>query len=300
MKGCFVFTLILFGMLGAPLAGTGFESHDVIEQKPNGKINWTRGTISAKGKALPDENESDKSKALQDAVMAAAEDARKNLIQLIKGIRVDSRIKAGDILVASETIRGKLNEILAALKPIEPINHFSDEGVAVELKMPLKGAFTQLLLPADIKRIEPIKQVDSNNSGSNSKNSDKSKATPPPPVRPKTVLYTGMIVDAKGLSEVQPAIVPKIVDESGQEIYGPAFASREYALQVGLSGYTRTLPSAENDDRIKDNPLIVKGLKTKDFGGSVIVVSNSDAAKLRQASEHLSFLRKCRVIIVLD
>jgi len=300
MKGCFVFILVILSMLGAPLIGSGKESNDVIEQKPTGQINWTKGTVSAKGKALPDENETNDSKALQVAITAAGQDARKNLVQLIKGIRIDSNTEVGDILVASETIKNKLNEILEALKPIEPIRYLSDESIEVKLQMPFKSAFAQLILPADIKQIKPIKQVNPTKSGSNSNASDSSKATASVPIRSKPILHTGMIVDAKGLSEAKPSIVPKIIDESGQEIYGPAFVSREYALQAGMSGYTHTLASAKTDPRIKDNPLIVKGLKTKNLERSVIVVSNSDAAKLRQASEHLSFLRKCSVIIVLD
>ena len=300
MKGCLVFLVVLLGMLGSPFVASGLESHDVIEQKPAGLINWTQGTLAARGKALPDENESDKTQALQAAVHAAGQDARKNLVQLIKGIRIDSATQAGDILVASETIKSKLNEILEALEPIEPIRYLSDDSVEIKLQMSLRGAFAQLILPAEIKQINPIKQVNPVKPGSGSTPSQKSKETAATSTQSKPVLYTGMIVDAKGLTDVEPAIVPKIIDESGQEIYGPAFVSREYALQAGMSGYTHTLASAKTDPRIKDNPLIVKGLKTETVGGSVIVVSNSDAAKLRQASEHLSFLRKCSVIVVLD
>ena len=300
MKGYFVCILVFLGILGAPFIGFGIESHDVIEQKPTGQINWTKGTVSATGKALPDENETDKSQALQAAVTAAGQDAGKNLVQLIKEISIDSNTAMGDILVASETIKSKLKEILDALKPIEPTSHLPDGTVMIKLQMSLKGAFAQLILPADIKQIEPIKQVNPVKPDPKADTSVKSKAPAPAPIQSKPILYTGMIVDAKGVSDVKPAIVPKIVDESGQEIYGPAFVSREYALQVGMSGYTRTLSSAKIDPRIKENPLIVKGLKTKNNGRSVIVVSNSDAAKLRQASEHLSFLRKCSVIIVLD
>ena len=205
-----------------------------------------------------------------------------------------------DILVASETIKSKLNELLENLEPIAPISHLPDGSVEVKLQMSLKGPFMQLILPADIKQIKPIQQVNPPKSESSSNPSNKSKPTASAPIRSKPILHTGMIVDARGLSEVRPAIVPKIVDESGQEIYGPAFVSREYVLQAGMSGYSHTLASAKTEPRIKDNPLIVKGLKTKGPGGSIIVVSNSDAAKLMQASEHLSFLRKCSVIIVLD
>ena len=109
-----------------------------------------------------------------------------------------------------------------------------------------------------------------------------------------------MIVDAKGISEVRPALVPKIIDETGKEIYGPAFVSREFVIRSGMSSYMKNLSSAREDPRVKPNPLVVKGLKTKSLGRSIIVVSNADALKLRRVSEHLSFLKKCRVIIVLD
>lgn len=300
MKGCFVFILIVLGVLGIPFIGSGLESHDVIEQNSTGQINWTNGFISAKGKAGPDEKDLDPPQAQQSALNAAIGVARENLLQLIKGIRIDSNTKVGDILVGSETVRSKLKEILDTLKPIGTINHLPDEVVEVTLQMSIKGAFAQLILPADIKQIKPIKQVNPVKSDANAKTDKNSQALAATPTRLKSIVHTGMIVDTKGLSDVRPVIVPKIVDESGQEIYGPAFVSREYAIQSGMSGYTRTLESAKNDLRIKDNPLIVKGLKTKSSGRSVIVVSNSDASKLRKASEHLSFLRQCGVIIVLD
>ena len=300
MKGCIVFIVIILGMISSPFIGSALAFGDVIEEKPGGQINWTKGTLSAKGRGLFDENETDKSKLLEEAVNAANQDARKNLIQLIKSIRIDSDSTAGDILVASETIKSKLNEMIGTLQPIEPIRYLSDEGVEVRLQMPLRGAFSQLILPADIKQINPIKQVNPAKPGSKSNPSQNPKDIAPASNQSEPILYTGMIVDAKGLSEVKPAIVPKIVDETGQEIYGPAFVSREYALEFGMSGYTRVLAVAKNDPRIKDNPLVVKGLKTMNIGGSVIVVSNSDAARLKQASEHLSFLRQCSVIIVVD
>ena len=92
----------------------------------------------------------------------------------------------------------------------------------------------------------------------------------------------------------------KIVDEAGQEVYGSAFVSREYAVQQGMSGYGKTLEASKQNQRVADNPLTVRGLRTDGPGRSDIVISNADAAKLKNASEHLSFLKKCRVMIVVD
>jgi hypothetical protein len=95
-------------------------------------------------------------------------------------------------------------------------------------------------------------------------------------------------------------MVPKILDENNQEVYGSAFVSREYAVQQGMSGYARDLKEILKDQRVSDYPLVVKGLKTSGPGRSEIVISNADASKLRGISESLYFMKKCRVIIVVD
>jgi len=41
-------------------------------------------------------------------------------------------------------------------------------------------------------------------------------------------------------------------------------------------------------------------LRTQWPGLCDFVIKNIDATKLRSASEHLTFLRECRVIIILD
>jgi len=93
---------------------------------------------------------------------------------------------------------------------------------------------------------------------------------------------------------------PKIIDENGQEVYGSAFVSREYAVQQGMSGYAKDITAAQSNPRVTNNPLTVQGLKTEGPGNADIVISNADAFKLRSASEHLSFMKKCRVMIVVD
>ena len=95
-------------------------------------------------------------------------------------------------------------------------------------------------------------------------------------------------------------MVPKILDEDAREVYGSAFVSREYAVQKGMSGYSTDLAAAQTNQRVADNPLTVKGLRTIGAEHSDVVISNTDAHRLRSASENLSFMRKCRVIIVID
>ena len=95
-------------------------------------------------------------------------------------------------------------------------------------------------------------------------------------------------------------MVPVVIDENGRKIFGPAFISRESAVQYGASAYEKDIQRAKKNPRVGTNPLVVKGLRTEGSIATNIVISNSDALILRSKPEHLTFLKKCRVIIVID
>jgi len=106
-------------------------------------------------------------------------------------------------------------------------------------------------------------------------------------------------VDTRGF-QVKPAMSPKVVDEDGNEVYGSSYVSRDYAINQGMAGYAKDLASAQTNDRVTNNPLTVKGIKTADTGDSDIVISNADAASIKGSADNLTFLQKCRVMVVLD
>jgi hypothetical protein len=51
---------------------------------------------------------------------------------------------------------------------------------------------------------------------------------------------------------------------------------------------------------VTDRPVTIKALRTAGAAKCDMVISDSDAAKLTSAAENLSFLQKCRVMVVLD
>ena len=172
---------------------------------------------------------------------------------------------------------------------IETLRKYQYDGtVEVWSQMSLSGGFSQLILPPEIRQIEPIKQVFKTNSPSRLRTRSRSSD-----------IFTGMVVDARNIQAV-PVLAPRILDENLEEVFGPAYASREFAVQHGMVRYTTDLLKAKLHPRISVHPLIVKALKTILPGRCDFIISNADAAKLRSASEHLLFLRECRVVIVLD
>ena len=280
MKNKPIFALALVFLLIIPVIvyGDEYQDQDVIEKKAKGCINWSKGTVQAKGigtlskKLHGDVNDS--SAALEDAKL----DARLKIFEVVKGIRIDGTTVVGDYAAENNVIISKIEGIVKNAEVVKK-EYFSDGTVEVTMEMNFKGGFAQLVLPREIRPLESIK--------------------PMAPVKNSSSVFTGLVVDAKGLGS-KPVMSPKILDETGQEVYGSAFVSREYAVQQGMSGYSKDLTAAKNNQRVAGNPLTVKGLRIEGNGHSDIVISNADASRLRSASENLSFMRKCRVVIVVE
>jgi len=266
--------------------GNTQEWQDLLENMGSGSINWSKGLVVAKGIGAPPQQYYGKPQARPTALRAARLDAMRNILEAIQGVRIDSTTTVRNFATESDIITSKVEGMVQGAKVVKQ-EYLSDGTVEVMVEMSLYGGFSQLVLPAEIKQVETIKPV----------LPEPRQESETPPV--SSAVYTGLVVDARGLN-ARPAMAPKIMDESGQEVYGSAYVSREFAVQQGMSGYAKEIDAARQNPRVTANPLMVKGLKTDGPGGADVVISNADAAKLRSASENLSFLKKCRVMIVVD
>ena len=295
MKKYSILSMVFAVLLIFPAYGFCNEWQEVIENIGKGSINWTKGIIQATGIGASPEEYYGKAQARPMALRAARLDAVRNLLEVTQGVRIDSATVVKNFAVTNDVIMAKVSGMVKGTQIVKQ-KYLSDGTVEVTMQMSLYGGFAQLVLPQEIKQIEPIKSV-------TSLSVEPPKPSPAIPSKtagkPTSEIYTGLVVDAIGL-KARPAMFPKIVDENGQEVYGSAFVSREYAVQQGMSGYAKDMTAAQSNPRVTNNPLTVKGLKTEGPGKADIVISNADAFELRSASEHLSFMKKCRVIIVVE
>lgn len=282
--------LIMF-FTSAPAAAHGADLLSLIEFKDHGSIDWTAGVVTAKGLGDPTSYSYDTGTGAnhQQAIAEAITKARHNLLETIVGLRIDAQHRVIDIVENYPSIMTNLREMAYKAPEVENLRSYLYDGeVEVWSRMSLNGGFSQLILPTDIRQIESIKQVRPRRNSADRLNRRRSQE-----------IYTGMVVDARGIEAV-PAIAPRILDENLEEVFGPTYASREFAVQHGVVRYATNIWQAKFDLRVSDNPIVVKALKTVWPGRCDFVISNADADKLRSASEHLLFLRECRVIIVLD
>jgi hypothetical protein len=276
-----IIVLIVFACLAGNTSAQLLGTIKDVEQSvgSSGKVDWTTGVITAVGIGAPPAQPANAAQARAMAERAAQVVAYRNLLESVKGVRVDSTTTVENFIVTSDVIRTEVNGIIQGAMIMDK-KYMSDGSVEVTVGMKLTGALADALLP-------------------------KTLPTPPTgltgslaPAAPGQ-LYTGLIVDARGLG-VRPAMAPKILNEDGKEVYGSAWISRDYAVREGMVGYLKDPVQAQTNPRVTDKPLMVKALKVAGDARVDMVITNADAAMLHNASENLSMLQKCRVIILVD
>ncbi|HLZ20032.1 MAG TPA: hypothetical protein VKO67_10475, partial [Smithellaceae bacterium] len=209
---------------------------------------------------------------------------------------IDSQTVVKDFTVESDVINTQVEGLVKGAQVVKQ-EYMSDGTVEVTMRMPLYGDLSRVVLPAALdkkKDVPPPAPAPASVAPAPAP-----AVTAPAPVAPVPAAYTGLVVDARGVS-ARPAMSPRVYDEDGKEVYGSANVDREYAVQQGMSGYARDLTAAQSNQRVTANPLTVKGLRASGPGRSDLVISNADAQSIRASAETMTFMKKCRVMIVLD
>lgn len=245
----------------------------------NGSVDWSSQVIRATGIGAGNENlPLPRQRAL--AIRAAKVDAWRNLLETVKGVALTSETTVRNAMVENDVIMTKVEGIVKGTTMVGEPKYLSDGSVEVTMEMPITGALTDAVLPTQLGG-----QVWTTGQ--------------PIPQQPGGGVFTGLIVNAKGLG-VRPAMAPQILDENGNEIYGSKYVSREWAVQMGMVGYDKDLNRASKNDRVTDNPLVIKALKVSGSNKADVVISAADAAKIQAAAANQNFLDKCKVMFIVD
>jgi hypothetical protein len=284
-----IFSLSL--LLVLPLAMPGLADGPLIQVLDTGCIDWSAGTIRARGVAAPAAiNEGTAPESPSVILDAARRMAEANLMETAGLIPINAASRVADRMAQSADFKDGLIAF-ARNATLTRQEYLSDGTVEIELTMNLTGGFSQFVLPEEIRQVDSVFTV---------------TAADPDNKRPAVSAdgpggsaHTGLIIDGTGIG-AKPSLVPVVVDESGDAIYGPAFVSREFAVSRGMSGFVTTLAAARSDKRVGSSPLVVKAIRTRSTGATDLVVSSADGARLRSSVVHLNFLKACQVIIVMD
>ena len=284
--------------------GVGFCQDKVsisewVDKVGQGSVNWSAGYIEAVGIGDPPDRLIGKAAARPAAVRAATVVAQRNLLEIIQGVQVDSATTVRDSMVDSDVINTQVKGLVKGAQMVGKPDYMSDGTVEVILRIPLYGQLAKIIMvPAMAKPPAPPEPAPAAPAPVAPAPVVTAPVTPAP-AAPAPVAYTGMVVDARGI-QARPAMSPRVFDEDGKEVYGSANVDREYAVQQGMSGYARDLNAAQSNQRVTANPITIKALRSSGAGKSDLIISNADAQQIRSAAENMTFMKKCRVMVVLD
>lgn len=255
----------------------------VYQQVPNaGNINWQDQIIRATGIGAPNPK-MPLAAQRAGALEAAKRIALRNLLETVKGMSITSETTVRNAMMENDVITTSVSGIVRNFKVVDT-RYMSSGDVEVDVEVPISGVLTDALLPQMGQPMGVGQGFPFDASGYS---------------LPQNVVFTGLIIDARGVG-ARPAMAPKILDESGNEVYGTGYVSREYAVQIGVVGYEKDINRAKTNERVTDNPLVVKATKASGTNKADIVISNNDAQNVVGAAKNLNFMENCKVMVILD
>lgn len=269
------------------------EEGSMVVKVGHGEVNWTGKTITVTGSCAPNlKGGAVPAQVRLQTERCAEMDAYRKLLEIVKGVNVDSQQTVGAQMQATPEVKAKVEGIIKGMKRIDT-QYYADGGVDVVVQMTMDGPLTEAVVkPPEAK---PAEAKPAEAKPPEAKPAEKKIVEQPK--ENTAAKYTGLIVDARGL-KVVPALAPKILDENGKEIYGKDRVEPEVLKSSSLVAYFLNVDSAKKNPKVTDNPLILKASKVADNGKADLVLSKDDAAKLQ--GPDAAYLKKGRVVVVVD
>jgi len=325
-NGMFVFNCAMILMLISAYTIFASQAGEVTEWIGlNGGINWTKGTVTSEGigGVKPGTVQNRISQAM--ACRAALSDARRNLLEIINGVRVESETYVEHIIHKVNTVKTSVEGVVRGAVIRE--RDLNDDGTCrVVIEAPLSGPFATTIY----EHVQPNKQswlqlksftqyVKAITLFQNTAYAADKSATPSittliddlakrvsrleqlmvhqtEPVKTVTSTDpTGLVIDARG-SNFIPSLHPRVREVKGGILYPLGNKKQEGRL---ISLFMNDLILAQNHPRVGEHPFVVKALRTYGKYRTEIVLGKDSAKTIQQMIKN-DFLDHAEVIIVLD
>jgi hypothetical protein len=277
-----ILTLLLSNVsVVAQAAGEG-AGHYTDMVTPNGRADWTTGMVTAKGIGIPSKNPVSALQAKEMAKSAAWAVALRNLLEVVKGVRVDSTTTVNNFVTTNDEVRTRVEGMVKGAKLVKE-QEMPDGSFETTVEMKLTGDFSGVVLPKSSPRTDPLPQY----------------KKPVVDGHPVSKSYSGLVVDARGTG-AHTALAPRILNEQGDEAYSVAYVEQRDVAEQGIAIYVPDLPSAQANPRVTSTPLLVKALRASGENHTDLVVSDADAQTIHGVPAHFKFLKQAKVLVILD
>ncbi|OJT24620.1 hypothetical protein BO221_15900 [Archangium sp. Cb G35] len=242
-------------------------------------VDWQRQVLRVTGDGPPDVKASNPSQARLGAERSAKEDAFADLLEQVKGLRLRADRTVGEEMAREET-RRQIEDVLRGYKVVQK-RYFSDSGVQMEVEVPL-GALTSVL-------VTPAPAAGTTTTAT----TEPAEAKPAGTKKDARAKHTGLVLDARKL-DMMPVLAPRVLDESGQSLYGLETLSAEARKSTGVAGFFKSLEAARKSELVGAKPLVLEASRLQ---GSDLLLG-PDAAKALEGMDP-GLLAEGRVAILI-
>ncbi len=119
---------------------------EVKKETPSGGINWSKGIVYATGYGTAKPGLSSAQKRILSR-RAAVVDAQRNLLEITKGVRINSVVTTDQAMKEHREIATRVEGIIKGATVTK--DHYQNEVATVTMTMPLSGEFLRIMYPAE-------------------------------------------------------------------------------------------------------------------------------------------------------
>lgn len=323
-----LFLALLFVLLMA----TAASAKDVIRTGAQGYINWTSGYVYAKGFGPVDPKEP-KAMGEYKARRVAIVEGQRNLLEMTKGVRLDSTTVVEDMVVKSSVIKAAVSGLIVGAEVVE--GALQPGGMyTVTMRIPIRGKFLKALMdqtmllgensdqyrrtmqalasmimgwmspaeaqaatfdPKEADTLRKVLEMLKDNPG-------KTKAEIEATLKKFDAAgnVTGLVIDATGVPDFDIAACPLLKTADGKVLYPSNTVTLETARTLRPVTYDLDMKDAKGNKRVASEPMIVKAVSTYKKRKSDLVLSPADANRVKAMATGTGLLSKCKVVIVVS
>jgi hypothetical protein len=304
-------------LIALALLSLNLQARDVVDDTGICQINWSKGNITCSG-------ESAEGQSSFAAKISAKVLAQRNLLEMVKGIQIDSQTKVIDGMLSSEIISSRVSGVIRGAQIISNRYNTSLKNAVATVRLQMGKDLLSALLSdptklswnEKVERLwnsfniiatanastytnqdkETIKKILADLRKNGDKKSTKYLETVLQNIN--DVKYSGIIIDVSNVVDFQKAIVVKLVDKQGKEVYPSDLVNRETLLKRNTSvGFIYGLEDARKNKRVFSKPLEFKVQQVYKNRKSNIVLSDEQIESIKSLDQNI--VHHAKIMLVL-
>lgn len=309
--------IIKFLLLLSSLLTLSLEAREVIDNVGSCKINWSHGSITCQGESAEGQDR-------RSAKIAAKVTAQRNILEVIKGVRINSMVTVKDGMLSSDVITSRVQGVVRGGQIISNEYDSQDKYAVATIKLKMGKDLLSALLsdPTKLSWNEKVKQLwDSLSLVTNayaatySKYDQKTLEKILEDLRKrgdekasnyvssllqdiKSTQYSGILIDVSEVAEFEKAMIVKLVDKDGNEIYPANYVNKATLLKKNTSvGYMYGFEDARKNIRVFSSPVEIKAQNVYKKRYSNLVLNDEQVKIIESLDQEI--LKKAKIILVL-